>query len=328
MLMRIQKFTSRQKKILSYVNRNASATYEQIAKACGTRSHVARAEVQALIKAKVITPVIIIDPTAIGLTKFNVFFSISPKSAKDRQQFIDYLVSHPNISWVSELAGEFDFGIVIMARNILDLEDSFRSILSENHMLIVKKEMVVDYSWTYYGKGYLIAPEKLPPPIVFKLGAEQFALTSLDRAILKLLAVDAFMSQQEIADKTNSPLSTVNNRIKLLSSKGVIVGYVNSLNYSKLNIHAFRLLISYGGISLPLRGNIFSFADNHPNIISMTLTLGAWDVEFSLELEDPHQIHKIISDLRGLSENGFFKSISLVRFDDLKWCTVAPGMLD
>jgi len=68
-------------------------------------------------------------------------------------------------------------------------------------------------------------------------------LDDKDYTILNVLKKNAKFSTQQIAKKTNIPITTIHNRMKKMESSGVIMGYTTVLNNELMgNVIAFVLI--------------------------------------------------------------------------------------
>jgi DNA-binding Lrp family transcriptional regulator len=326
--MQIDKLSSRQKRILSFVHLNAAASYEEIAKACGTKVHNARFELTNLIECKIISPCILVNYASIGIQKNHIYFSTIPLSEEKRKSFIEYISNHPRVAWLCDFSGEFDFGITFMSKNLEDLDRNLRQFMSKFQGIIKKRQIAVNLSWNYFGKKYIFNNELLSPPVLINYPQKIIEIDKIDTSILKILAIDSFTPQQKIALELKIPLSTVNNRITMMQKKGIIAGYVYWISYSKMKINAYRVLFDFGGLTDSLINKLKKYCQAHPNIVSLIFTLGSWDMELGLDLEDKYMIHNIISEIQSLIKSPTLSTISLVRYDDIKWNTICPGVFE
>ncbi len=326
--MQIDKLSIRQKRILSYIHLNAAASNEEIAKACGTKVHTVRFELTNLIESKIINPCIVVNYTSIGIQKNHIYFSTITLAEEKRNLFIEYVKNHPRVAWFCDFSGEFDFGITFMSKNIEDFDISFRQFMSKFQGIIKKRQIAVNLSWSYFGKKYILNNELLTPPVIVDYPQKIIEIDKIDNSILKILAIDSFVSQQKIATELKIPLSTVNHRITMMQKKGIIAGHIYWISYSKIKINAYRVLFDFGGLTDNMINKLKKYCREHPNIVSLIFTLGSWDMELGIDLEDKYMIHNIISEIQSLTKSPTFNHISLVRYDDIKWNTICPGVFE
>lgn len=326
--MQIDKLSIKQRKILSFIHLNASASYEEIAKACGTKSHVARSEVANFIKHKIITPCIVANYAQIGILKYHMYFSIRPLNEKDRVSFIEDIKNHPRVAWLCDFTGEYDFGLSFMAKSVLDLDIHIRPLLEQYKGIIQKKEILLESSWRYFGKKYLFNEHTFLTPIRVQLAHQTTTIDTVDKYVLQILSTDAFTPLQQIAKQMHIPLSTVHSRIKSMKEKKIIAGYIHWIRYSKIKLHAFRVLIDFGGLNDSQRKQLEMYCSKNIYIVSLIFTVGAWDMELGVDLEDPYHIHKIIAEISDVVKSSVFNAKLLQRHDDIKWNTISPGVFD
>lgn len=326
--MQLEKLNLKQRNILSYIHLNANASYEEIARSCGTKVHSARYEVANLIRSKIVHPCMILNYTALGIQKYHVYFTVNNINSIQKSNLIKYLCSHSRISWVCEFLGEFDFGIAVMARDANDLSEVLDEIISDNHGIIAKRHISFCYDWYYFGKNYIFNHPKLSSRIQILKDNPVIKIDATDKAILKLITEDSLVSLQHMSKKIHLPISTISTRISALKSKKIISGYVYWLSYSKLRLTAYRVLINFGGLTKEMKKNILSFCQEHPNIVSLQYSVAAWDLELGIDLESHKNIHDIVDNFKSIVNKPVVKIIKLLRHDDIKWNISAPGIFD
>ena len=58
------------------------------------------------------------------------------------------------------------------------------------------------------------------------------------------------------------------------------------------------LLIKYHNISSELENKLISYLKMHPNVVSAVKTLGEWDIEVEIEVEERTELRKIEMEIR------------------------------
>lgn len=327
--MNLYKLSVKQKKILSYIHLNALASLDSIAKACNTKPHIVRFELEKLTKAKIITtPSVVVNHASLGLLKYHVYLSANSIDSNKRNELISYLKSHPDINWLCDFSGEYDFGITVIGRGVVDFEKKLNRILIDCRGLIKNKVVLLLVRWCYFGKKYIFNDQSFLLPIKTDIDVPLVKVDNVDNSLLKILSENAYASLEDISNELDIPKSTVHNRIKTLKEKKIIAGYISWISYSKIHVHAFRVFIDFGGLSEDERERLYQYSANHPNIVSIIFTVGNWDMELGIDLEDKYEIHSIISQIHELILSKTFSVTTLLRYDDIKWKTISPGVFE
>lgn len=325
--MRIEKMSVKQRRILAYIHLNAEATYEQIAKNCGTKTYSARYEVTNLIKSKLIAPCLILNYAVLGIEKYHVYFKLQSNTEKDRETLISYLCQHARVSWVGSMIGEYDFAIAIMAFNVEDLSSILDGILADTGNLIGRRYLAYNRDWYYYGKKYIFSQYVQERPIEVLKSQKKVKVDKTDIEILKVIALDYSASLSQLSAKTKLPISTLSHRIAGLKKKGVIDRYLYRMSNAKLRMGSYRVLLDFAGVDEALKGIIQDLCASHTHIVSLQYTLGPWDIEIGLDAENHELAQATVSQFLSRIPKPVIKKTILAR-SDLKWVITVPGILE
>jgi DNA-binding Lrp family transcriptional regulator len=155
-------------------------------------------------------------------------------------------------------------------------------------------------------------------------------LDDKDLAILMLIQENSKLTANQIAKKTNTPITTVFAKIKRMEEIGIIKQYRAILSPEKLNLTttAFILAaVSYGnnpdGTLITQRGVAEDIA-KLSEVQEAHIITGDWDILIKIRAESVNAVGKFVVDkLRRI--NGLQKTLTCMIFETIKETTSLPA---
>lgn len=126
-----------------------------------------------------------------------------------------------------------------------------------------------------------------------------------DKQILKELDLDSRQSLKQLAKKTHINKETVNYTIKKLEKQGIIQGYFSVIDYFKLGLNIFKILIRYQNLGKKGEEKMINWLTKKNETIWVGKTEGAWDLIISLRHTNVEKIYQFIEEFN----NNFSKNI-------------------
>lgn len=124
-------------------------------------------------------------------------------------------------------------------------------------------------------------------------------IDELDHEILNILPLNSRLSITEIARKTNSSKATVSRKIKRLEDEGIIKGYVSILDDQVTGIGC-RGILTAKLTGNPDEEQILSTLQNMPQVCTLFLTLGKYDLFLMASVKDTVQFYKLVEEIRAM----------------------------
>lgn len=155
-------------------------------------------------------------------------------------------------------------------------------------------------------------------------------LDDKDIAILLLIQENSKLTANQIAKKTNTPITTIFAKTKRMEELGIIKQYRAILSPEKLNFAtaAFILAsVSYGGTksdNTPLsQRDVAEEIARFPEVQEVHIITGDWDLLVKLRAESVDAIGKFVVDkLRRIK--GLEKTLTCMVFETIKETTSLP----
>lgn len=143
-------------------------------------------------------------------------------------------------------------------------------------------------------------------------------LSQKDKKILKELDKDSRQSLVKIGKKTRISKETVNYIIKKLEKDGTIKGYFALINYFKLGVNVFKLLVKYGNMGIEEERDISKWILKNPEVIWAAETEGKWDLIITIREPSLERIYSLLSEFNTKFSKNIQERQLLIAYE-LEW---------
>lgn len=312
------KLSDKERLVLAAAELRAEAPVELLRKETGLREHTIRYAMRRLQQREVALPVPLVNLQILGHTIFNVFFSVGALKRATRQALLKTLREAPEVVWVGEFGGEFQYGIAVVGDHIGTALEFLAILAKKFPNLFFDKSVAIQSSVTVYYRKYLSTKKFSVSPLTCRYTRGVVEIDDLDRRVLTSLASYGAESHRQIALRLKMPLSTFELRVKRLKEKGVIVGQILAVNCAMYDMQAYKLLIYAKGMNVDLAKGLARFCETHRNVVYFIECIGTWDFEIGVEVGNPQEVTEIAQEL--YEEFGaLINTIKLLnKFSDIK----------
>jgi|SRR3989344_4022191 len=307
------------RKIIHELEINARQPTTVIGRKVGLKPDIVAYRIRRLEKEGILKSTIgYINFHKLGYIDFGVYIGLRYGNQQKENQFIEYLKKHPNASYLARTGGSYSFIVGILAKDSISLYPIIKEIKNNFSDLIDQFEIVTRISLRHFSRKYLINIESRADFPYFGGDLEDSHLDSLDKNILTILAEDGRIKAIDLATKLKEAPSTIISRIKRLERAKIITGYYALLSPEKFGFQTYNLLVKVVPTDEKEDLNFSQFCKKHPHITWLIKTLGTWDYEVGVEVENQERLQEIISELRG-SSSRLMKIDFLAIFETIKY---------
>lgn len=313
------KLTDKERVVLAAADLQAEAPMPVLRKETGLREHTIRYAMRRLIQREVATPIPLVNLQLLGHTIFNIFFSVGAEKRSTRQALVRALLEAPEVVWVGEFGGEFQYGIAVVGSHIGAAIELLTQLSRKFQNVFFEKSVAIQSSVTVFHRRYLTSRTMSVKPLTCRYTRDIVEIDDLDRKVLTGLASHGQESHRQIALKLRMPLSTFELRVKKLKESGVLVGHILAVNCASYGMQGYKLLVYAKGMNLDLARGLSKFCDRHRSVVYLIECIGSWDFEIGVEVNHPQEVTEIVQEL--YEEFGaMVNTIKLLnRFSDLKF---------
>ena len=298
------------RKILYELDSNARLSAAQVAKRAGLRKETVAFRMRKLGCIKKYYAVC--DSSLLGYTNYKIYINFQNADKNAVEKFHSYVMKIPQVSWVAYCSGRFDAAIAFWAKNPVEFNDIVFSLLTKFSRFIGGKEIVANARWFICNRKWL-KREYSARCIEFSSGM-QITLDSTDAKIIDILNKDARTRILDIASyaKVSSPV--VIQRIRKMQENGYIRLFTYDIDLEKIGMEFGKVLVTLQNATLENANSLLSYCKRHPHVRSIIHSVGPWDLELELEVDNFRHLSAIVSEMR--TKFPIIKSAEVLMFTD------------
>ncbi len=286
--------------ILAHAEMHADSTVAEIGKQSGYRDHAVRYFLDRWKESGLITHRTYVNMFQLGFTYYEIYFSLSSEGQTREQEIVKALTELDRVTWLAQIGGDYQYGLTFCAKSIHEASDYLDSFAEKFGRIFYERTFATRLSFSFFGNKYLSTDRDINKEYTIAPSTKKIEIDETDHEILKALAHDSDISKKQVADSLKMSLSTFEVRRKKLEDVGVLAGNYYYLKPTSVTGLAYVILVSTRGISNPLRADFKEYCRKQSNITTLINTLGDWDFEMAVEVENPQDMHSLTGEIKVL----------------------------
>lgn len=286
------------KKILHQLDLNARAPVSIIAKNIHASRTIVEYRINKLLELGVIRCFSTqIDPAKFGLSSWKVYLRLHNLTKEKENEMLSFLAGKKQVWWVVKSYGAFALLYSAIGesyyefyRVLIEFHDRFGEFILEE---AINNHLEVEFS----SRGYLLMQEsrRICEPFLVKPVHEK--VDEIDLMILKTIALNARLSVFEIARLCNISPRIVDYRLKDLIKRKIIVFFRLVLDANRIGRDYYKGIVYLKNSSSKNLQKLCSYCESHAKIHQWGKTVGPWQFEFEMEVEDFKEYNKVMEEL-------------------------------
>lgn len=295
----LEKLDIKDKKLIYDLDFNARMPLTQLARKIGVSKQVAKYRLESLQKKNIIQGFYAdINSSKLGFEIYLVYFKFQNFNLKIEGEFINYISKNNFVGVNVSINGKWDFCVGIWAKNVVDFKKKYEKIM-QKYEKYVKEKIVMIETGFYYFKPRRVLDKKDNSQIKMDEEISNYELDKIDKKILTELSNNCRISLVDLSGKIGLTPNGINQRIKILEKRGVILGYRVMINYSLLGFLHYRVFLHLEDLTSETKKKLIVFLGNMKEIISITETIGYCDFEFRAIFESIQEFYTLIGKING-----------------------------
>ena len=269
-----------------------------------------------------------IDISKIGYSIFKIYFKLQNLDENKEKAMIEDLKNNPNITWVAKCDGIWDLYLVFWCKNIFQFNEIFTEINNKYSYYFSKKSIIANTKVIQMLRKYL-APNKNDADYSATTWAEEISEVTLDKIdfeILLTIALNARISDSELARKLKISREVVCYHLKKLMEKKIIYGFKPFLNGEILNFKTYKIFLTIQSLTREREKALISFLNYHPNVIEVIYCMGNWELELDIESPSIDVNHDLIRELRNKFTDVIREAEILHVYQSYKYTYLTEGL--
>lgn len=283
-------------KLLVELDKDPTAPTSRVAKKLRISQQVADYRIKRLMDNGTIQKFgTVIDLYRLGLQQYRVLLQFHEVGDIKRSEIFMHLKKHPQVYWAARVGGRYDMLLVI---EVLDYP-AFDSFMDSLYQAFPKcfRDYTANYVLTHELYRHKHWDDKnLSTILRYGTGVDVEDLDDLDWNILLTIKGDCRVPALQMAQRFDTTYKTVQNRIKRLQKKGVILG--QRLFITDESTQRFCVLFSYAHYSKQEEKKLFGAFAQHPKISQALHMFGFWPVFLHVRCKDLDELQSVILSLR------------------------------
>lgn len=277
-------------RVLSEITLGADDSAAVVAARLGIAQHTVYYWHRRLVEEGILVKRPLINYSSLGLHEYCVYYSLAFGAKLSKERLRAFLVRSERLGIVFELGGDYQYGMVVLARNVTEVVQVLDAIGQLKGIELTEKHLAVRVATTLFPRKYLGSDGGKARGITMSSGEMAAHLTADERAVLDVCERRADLSRRQMAQELGVSASTFQSRFNALVKKGVLSGFVYGVRTELLGILTFRILVTVRGYGAEQREDFYRFASRQPNVVAFMVYMGSWDFEFFVEVRDTSEL--------------------------------------
>jgi Lrp/AsnC family leucine-responsive transcriptional regulator len=225
----------------------------------------------------------------LGFDHFRVFVKFQHLSAARENELIDHLLTRSEVSWLTQLDGDFDLEFVVWAQGVAAFESVYDDILGQFGSLFQEKYFSLATRIEFFPWRFLTvtvpaegSPGAAVAAVVLEGHGRPLRIDPIDRRLLAELSRDGRLSLAALADRCRiSPASAV-LRVRALRRSGAIAGFGAKIDHERLGWTYRKVFLQLESPSGEALTRLFAWLRWQNEVIFLVKTIGSYDLEVEL----------------------------------------------
>jgi DNA-binding Lrp family transcriptional regulator len=221
-----------------------------------------------------------------GYTKYRTMVRISSYSQQKEKEIVEYLMHHPNVQWLVECGGKWDFMVNFLAKNVVQFDNFLKAIRNKFPRQIQNFDIFIVFESIELGRSYFIKSYRDTKKLAYF--GRDYKPTKVDGAdlkILNLISENARMTSAEIAEQIEVSPNTISSRIKKMIERGIIRGFKPLIHLENIGYMTYKIPFKFQNYTEQREEEIIDYLKTDVRITGIIKLVGQWDFEIEFEVD-------------------------------------------
>ncbi len=293
------KLDSRDLRMLYELDRNARISLKELAKKVRLSKDTALYRLKKLEKEQIILRYqAYLDHGKLGYMSARINLKLQNTTPEKEAEIIQFITAQQNVGFFASVEGNIDLVIWLLVRSIDELDSFWYSISNRYLNYIEKTEVGIYTKIIHYPRSFLLQNKKNNQQMTFTSCNTSEKIEPLDKAILKLLTINARESIVSMARTLKVSPKTISTHIKDLEKRKIITGYTCLLNTEKLGYSHYKIYLDLQNTSEQILRKLDQFIVEHPNIIYRDDVIGGHACEIEVQVKNEKELRNVIEQIK------------------------------
>lgn len=254
----------------------------------------------------------IIDSAKIGWSGFRLYFNFFGTTPELEEEIFQWLSEQEEAKVISKCTGSINGAIITWLENQFIFYNFVNRFKAKYGKYLSNLDNFIYLRTYHFNREYLLNnKEQSSYSITGNL--DNKIIDDLDKKIIQSLLKNCRKTSVDISKEISVPARTISSRIKRLEKTGIINRYNINIDYEKLGVEYYKFSICFSeSINY---SSLIEFTKTLPNVIYVDETLGRYDFELNLEIDNKVKALEVIDKLKrqfgGLKEANSFQVVKV-----------------
>ncbi len=296
----IIKIDLKDRKILRELDMNARVNIKELAKKVQLSRQVVQYRIERMRREGLLLGALtIFDSGVVGQRWFRIIIQLNKINKVEKEKFIEHLKNHPQVFWVGEVGGNWDFIVNFIVEDQFSFNRIFEKFLEEWGKFVQRYEVLTYINVTDQARQYVLPEYEVKKTEFFHEMKydSKIKLDELDKKIISLISNNAWRSALEIGNKLKVSYKTIQNRIRELEKNKIILGYRLWIRPRKLGYETHMIFLGIHTYRPELEKQLYEFL-RHPNVTFVVKHLGLWRIGIEMDVSSSREFQDFLVELR------------------------------
>ncbi len=225
----------------------------------------------------------------LGFDHFRVFVRFQRLTEMGEKELLDHLLNRSDVSWLTQLDGDFDLEFVVWAQGVPAFESAYDDILGQFGGLFQEKYFslatrIEFLPWRFLTPAVAasealsagasgVTLESLPGPL---------EVDAIDRRLLAELSRNGRLSLASLSRRCRVSPAAAAQHLRALKSRGAIAGFAAKIDHARLGFVYRKVFLRLEGPAGEALARLCAWLRSRPEVIFLVKTIGSWDLEVEL----------------------------------------------
>ncbi len=319
------KITSKDQKLLSSLDFNASAPLSTLAKQCHIKRETLEYRLKRLEAYGIINGYyVVLNTPKLGMMSYKVMIKYQSVSSELEDKILEELASMDEVGWIVKTEGCYDLMFVIWAKNDILLGKTLKHFFDKFSAYFYTKDVLILTENRAYKRDYFIkenSNELHQKECVVYNGEPKNICDNVDAQIIYHLSKNARVKITTLAKNIGLSPEAIRHRIKKLIKNNVILAFRPKINLPKLGYLYYNILLDIQDTSSI--DTIKKYCDVKPHITYFVKYIGKYDLGIEIEVKTHERFREIREEIRDRFGNKI-RNYDFVRILDEVKITYGP----
>jgi Lrp/AsnC family leucine-responsive transcriptional regulator len=219
----------------------------------------------------------------LGFDHFRVFVRFQRLTEAREKELLDHLLTRSDVSWLTQLDGDFDLEFVVWAQRVPDFESAYDDILGQFGSLFQEKYFSLATRIEFLPWRFL-TPDTGggEPGVILESRGGPLGIDASDRRLLAELSRNGRLSLAALARRCRISPALAAVRLRGLRKSGAIAGFGAKIDHALLGRTYRKVFLRLERPAGAALDGLSAWLRSRPEVIFLVKTIGSWDLEVEL----------------------------------------------